>query len=256
MVDVFEEVEEQLRSDRYKSLAQRWLPGVIGVLLIVLLAALGVWGYGQYRERGAQTASIAYSAGLDSLGKGDTGGAFLHFGEAARGSSPVYRTLSLMQQGGIRLSSGDTARAVSLFDEAAKDAPDPVLGDAARLKAAFALFDTANYADISARLAPLADAKQPYRSLAREALAMAKLKAGKIAEARADFQVLTTVLDAPDDLRQRAGAAITLIDGGTATAVPNSVKAALTLPANISFAPTPPQGPAAAQQSPEAGAAQ
>lgn len=255
MVDVFEEVEEQLRSDRYQSLARRGLPWVLGLLALCLLVALGVWGYTQYRDQGAQKASTAYAAGLDSLGKGDTGSAFAHFGEAARGGSKVYHTLALMQQGGIRLNTGDTAQAVTLFDQAAKDAPNPVLGDAARLKAAFALFDTASYADISARLTPLADAKQPYRSLAREALAMAKLKAGKIAEARADFQVLTTVLDAPDDLRQRAGAAITLIDGGTATAIPASVKAALTLPNNISFAP-PPQGPAPAQQSPEAGAAQ
>ena len=56
MVDVFEEVEEQLRSDRYKSLAQSWLPWVIGLLAVALVAALGYWGYAYYRQQGAQKA--------------------------------------------------------------------------------------------------------------------------------------------------------------------------------------------------------
>ena len=38
MVDVFEEVEEQLRSDRYKSLARSWLPWVIGVSTALSIA--------------------------------------------------------------------------------------------------------------------------------------------------------------------------------------------------------------------------
>ena len=255
MVDVFEEVEEQLRSDHYKSLARRWLPWVLGALAAGLLVSLGVWGFTQYRERGAQKASLAYAAGLDSLTKGDAKGAAPHFVEAANGSSAIYRTLALMQQAAIKLSTNDTTGAVSLFDQAATGAPNEVLGDAARLKAAYALFDTASEADIEARLTPLADTKRPYRALAREALAMSKLKAGKIAAARADFQVLTTMLDAPEDLRQRAGAAISLIDGGTATAVPAAVKTILAMPANP-LASMPQMGPASAQQSQEAGAAQ
>ena len=34
MVDVFEQVEEELRSDRYKRLARTWLPVAGGVLLV------------------------------------------------------------------------------------------------------------------------------------------------------------------------------------------------------------------------------
>jgi hypothetical protein len=248
VVDVFEEVEEQLRSDRYRSLAQSWAPWVAGVLALVLLGAFGYWGYSAWREQGAQKASLAYAAGLDSLQKGDSKGAADQFAKAGQGSSAIYRTLSLMQQAGIKMTAEDVKGAVALFDQAAQTSPDPMLADAARLKAAYALFDTASEADIEARLNPLAEKGRPFRPLAYEALAMTKLKAGKTAEARADFK------DAPQDLQKRAQAAITLIDGGTASAIPNEVKAAQALPPGLAMLPS--MGPPPAQQSQEAGAAQ
>ncbi len=255
MVDVFEEVEEQLRSDRYKSLARTWLPLGVGGLGLALAVAFGVWGYTYYREQGAQKASLAYAAGLDALQNNDTKGAADQFGKVVAGSSPIYRTLGIMQQAAIKLNADDTKGAVALFDQAAQTAPDPVLADAARLKAAYALFDTDSESDLEARLTPLADKGRPYRALAREALAMAKLKAGKTAEARADFKILTTMLEAPQDLQKRAQAAITLIDGGTASAVPNIVKTAVALPPGAMLS-APPMGQPSAQQSQEAGAAQ
>ena len=44
MVDVFEEVEEQLRSDRYKTLALKTLPWVSGALLLALVGGGGWYG--------------------------------------------------------------------------------------------------------------------------------------------------------------------------------------------------------------------
>ena len=41
MVDVFEQVEEELRSDRYKRLARTWLP-IAGVVLVVALIGSSV----------------------------------------------------------------------------------------------------------------------------------------------------------------------------------------------------------------------
>ncbi|MDR3509538.1 MAG: tetratricopeptide repeat protein [Caulobacteraceae bacterium] len=248
MVDVFEEVEEQLRSDRYRTLARKYLPGVLGVLALVLVIFLGWWGYTAYKAKAAERASQAYAEGLDKLEHGDTGGAFLAFAMSAKGSSPAYRYLALMQQGGIRLNANDPAQAANLFDEAAKAAPDQPLGDAARLKSALAVLDTASYADLEARLTPLADAKRPYHALAKEALAMTKLRFGKVAEARKDFVVLSLTEDAGDDMRQRAKIALTVIDSGAAAGIPATVKAALS-------APTPPPSAPAVQQS-QPGAAQ
>ena len=161
MVDLFDEVEEQLRSDRYQTLARR---------------------------------------------------------------------VALMQQAGLKATAGKTDEAVSLFDQAAKSAPNPILADLASLRAAELLVDTAPYAQVQQRLLPLADAKRPYTLYAREALAMAKLMAGKTAEARRDFSVLSLSLGVPDDIRQRCQVAINLIDAGQTASAVAAVKIAASMP--------------------------
>jgi hypothetical protein len=126
---------------------------------------------------------------------------------------------------------------VKFFDEAAEATKEPIIGDAARLKSAFALLDTAPYKDMEARLTPLTEEGRPYRVEAREALAFAKLMAGDLAGARSDFVVISLMADAGEGARQRANAAKDLIDSGSAKVVPSAVKAALALPPPIQLPP-------------------
>jgi hypothetical protein len=248
VVDVFNEVDERVRSDRFAGLAQKSLPWVLALCGLAVVAALGVWGFAAYRQHAGDQASQAYSEGERLLGQGDSRGALVKFDAAAQAGSPIYKTLALMQEAGLRVTAGDNGQAVQLLDTAASSAPNQTLADAARLKAAWLLLDAASPADLETRLAPLADIKRPFHVLAREAIAMVKLRAGKFADARSDFSVLMTSLDASDEVRQRARGAITLIDNGMAPDVAPTVAAALKLPA-------PPPLPADAQTSP-AGAAQ
>jgi hypothetical protein len=247
VVDLFEEVEEQLRSDRYKALALKALPWVLGALAAALLIALGVWGLQEYRQRAAAGASEQYAAALEALQQNRTDEADRLFGEVADSPSRAYKALALMQQGGIRMTQGKRDEAVKLFDQAATAAPDEMLGDAARLKSAFALMDSAPLAQIQERLEPLSEENRPYRILAEEALAFAKLSAGDLPGARKDFSALKDLLDAPEGVRQRATAAVELIDSGTAKAMPEALKAAAALP-DPQLAPRAPTAPPAPQQ--------
>ena len=108
--------------------------------------------------------------------------------------------------------------------------------------------DTASYADEEARLTPLTDSKRPLSALAREALAFAKLQAGKLKDARADFVVLSLLPTASDPIRQRARVAMDLIDGGAAAQLTATVKASNSLSANPLF----PEGPPSAGPPPTA----
>jgi hypothetical protein len=252
--DIFEEVDEQLRSDRLGALARRYLPWIGGVLVLALAVALGVWAYTAHQEKAVAAASQAYEDGVDQLGKGDLDAAYARFGAAAAIPAPAYKALALMQQAGVRMTQKRVPEAVALFDQAAQASSDPVLSDSARLKSAFALMDTAPYVEIEARLKPLTDPNRPFHALAREALGMAKLNAGRANDALGDFQALRLAPDAPDDVRERAQAAIILIKDGAAAGLPAIVKTAMTLPP-----PPPPSAtpPAPAGQTPPAeGAAQ
>ncbi len=237
MVDVFEEVEEQLRADRYKALAQKALPWVGSALAAALVIALAFWGYDSYQTKMTAKASEQYAQAVEAFSVGRTDDADRLWGEVSKSGSKAYKSLALQHQGAIKLAAGQTAAAVALFDQAAKAAPNDIIGDAARLKSAFALLDTAPYKDMEARLTPMLKEGRPYRTEAREALAFSKIMAGDLAGARGDFVVLSLLADASEGARNRAKAALDLIDSGSAKNVPAAVRAATALPSPTPILP-------------------
>ena len=258
MVDLFNEVDEELRSDQAISLVRRLAPWVTGALALVLIAFFGFWAYKAYQDRNLAAGSLAYQKGVDALQQGDSTGALADFEQARQAGAPGYKTLALMQEGDLRMTAGKPDEAAKLFDQAADVAPNQVIGDLARLRAALALLDSAPLPQLRTRLTPLADPKRPFSAYAKEALAMAELLAGKTDDAKRDLSVLQLSLGTPEDMRQRAQITVALIDHGDAAAAVAAVKAAATMPPlpPMNVAPASPgadQG--AAQQSP-AGAAQ
>ncbi|WP_313003017.1 tetratricopeptide repeat protein [Brevundimonas sp.] len=223
-------------------MARTWLPIGAGLLVVALVAALGWWGWQSYVTNQADKASAAYDRGMTALEANNPSGADAAFAEAAKSGNGAYKALALMQQAGIAVTANRTQDAVKLFDDAAKAAGDPIIADAAAIKAAFLLMDTAPLADIQARLEPLANDKRPLHAFAQEAQAMALLQHGKTAEARQIFVQLQLGQNVPDDIRQRAQAGVQAVDAGTAANLGAIVRAAVAQPA-------PTATPAAAQPS-------
>jgi hypothetical protein len=250
VVDVFEEVDEQLRSQRYESLFRKGWPFAAAAAGLALIAALGIWGWNKHEAGEEAKASITYQAGLDAAGKGDVAAADKDFAGMITAGPPAYRALAMMQEAQIRLVQKKPDEAVRLFDQAAKIAPDAIIGDGARLKAAWVEMDSKPLAEIEARLTPLTAVKAPYRSLALEALAMARLQGGKLGEAKSDFAVLSLSQDVSQTAQARAHAASDMIQSGSAAVLPAAIKAAATLPPQLAMLPSPPSS------APQAGAAQ
>lgn len=253
MVDVFGEVDEQLRADRLRAFLQKAVPLFIVAMVLSVLAVLGVWSVEKYRTDVGAKASLAYNQAFETETKGDAAKAFDQFGALA-GHGGTYGALALMQQGGIRLDQNKPAEAAALFDKAAAATKNPMLSDLAALKSIYALMDTAPYAQLSEKLTPLTYPERPYHAQAREALAMAKLAAGKVAEAKGDFIALSLGSDVSDSVRQRAQAVLALIDTGTAKSLKSleeQAKTAIPIQLAPPASPAAPQDPAAASQ-PEA----
>jgi hypothetical protein len=237
LTDLFEEVEEQLRSDRYRTLARKLLPWVLGVAALALAGALGFWGWDTHQSRNIAKGAESYHAAVTAFTTGNVPEARRLWTEASKTPAKGYKALALLQLGGLAMQENKPADAVKLFDEAAAAAPDPLIGDVARLKSAFAVLDTAPYKDVEARLKPLMEEGRPFRLQAREALAFAKISAGDLKGAQGDLVVVSQSLDAGDGARARAQATIALIDSGSAKAVAQVVKAMAALPPPMTVPP-------------------
>lgn len=243
VTDVFEEVEEEIRSERLKRLARTWLPVVGGILAVALVAALAWWGWQSFQTSQANKASVAYQRGIESLQSGDTTAAESAFAEAEKVGNGAYKALALQQRAGLAVQANRVADAIKLFDQAAKASSDPILADPARYKAALLLMDNGGtLADLEARLMPLTDDDRPMRPFAQEALGLARLQFNKPTEAREQFVLLTLGQDVPDSVRQRAQAAISMIDAGLVAGLGPIVAAQQLVPPPEPPVPTGPDG--------------
>jgi hypothetical protein len=244
VVDVFEQVEEELRSERYKRLARTWLPVAGGVLLIALIAALSFWGWDSWQTSKADKASIAYDRGLESLEANNPVGADAAFVQAANEGNGAYRSMALSQRAGIAVQANRIPEAIAHLDAAAKASRDPLLSDPAALKAAWLAMDSETLEQIEARLEPLAEEGRPFSAFALEALAMARLQHGQIAPAREALVLLKNGLDTPDVVTQRADIAIAAIDAGAGPNLAAIVRAQGAIPVAPPAPAAPPAAPA------------
>ena len=87
MTDLFEEVEEQLRSDQYRQFARRALPWLLGLAVAALIITLGYWAFDSYRNQQSAKASEAYAGALDALQANDPQKAKELWTEAAKSQS-------------------------------------------------------------------------------------------------------------------------------------------------------------------------
>ena len=220
MVDIFEEVDEELRRDKYQDLLRKYGPWVLGGALAIIAGAAGYQGWNAWRTAQHEASSDAYVSALRAAEAGNYSLASTGFETLAEDGVGGYPELALLQRGSVALEEGDREAAAGFFDRAARQASDPVIRDLATLKSVWARWDALSFNDIEIRLTPLTGDTSPYRFLAREAIAAAALRDGNLERARETYQLISFGFDAPQGVRQRAQEALAVIASRSATQAP------------------------------------
>jgi len=153
------------------------------------------------------------------------------FVDIARNAPSGYATVARLSEAGAMFASGQTGSAIDLYKQIAKDDSGPV-GMVARLRAAWALADSAQRATLEDLLKPLDVPGNAWRENAEEVLAYADYRAMDTKSSLARYASLASDPQAPDALRRRAEAMTAFLKNGGAISFG-------TVPADA--VPTPPQ---------------
>lgn len=223
MVDVFDEVEEELRRERYNKAFRQWAPWVIGGAVAIVAGVAGYQYWTYQSNASAEAAADAYFTASELFEGGDLEAASAAFSAMAGEEAAGYATLSYMRLGEIALAQNDTEEAARYFEQAAARAPEPLTRQLAQYKAALALFEALSYDDISVRMTPLTEGDALFGVLARELMAMAAMRDERWDEARGHYQLLSVALDAPEGVARRSREALVYIAQNTPQAVAEPV---------------------------------
>ena len=211
MVDVFEEVEEELRNDKYQELLRKWGPWVGGAALAIIVGAAGLQFWDHWRTSQLEESSDAFIAAIENFEGGELALADAGLDTLTRDGTAGYALLAQLRRAEIALENEDREAAAALYDQVAASTSDPIIRDLAQLKAVWARWGSLSFADIDIRVSPLAGASSPYRLLARETIGAAALRAGDLDRARTEYQLLAFSLDAPQGVARRGQEALALI---------------------------------------------
>ena len=205
MADIFKEVDEELRRDNLAKLWSKYGRSLISVAAGIVLAVAAVQAWRAYDLNRRSDLSDRYAAALDVAAGGDPTAALNALAELSEAGSGSYAGLAAFEEARLRLESGDRDGAVKIWDKlAAESALGEGFRSIATLLSVMHQLDTADSAVLRSRLDPLATDGQPFRSSAREMLALLALLDGDRATARELYTGIADDREAPAGLRARA----------------------------------------------------
>lgn len=213
MSDIFREVEEEVRRERLTKLWKQYGDYVIAAAAVLIIGVAGFKLWQHYETVQNQKASVAYMQALELSGTGKPEDAAARFAQIAKTAPHGYALLAQMSQADTLLAAGKSQEAVALYKKIAeKDAKD--IGQAARIRAAWALADSSSKADLEKLLQPVDVDDSGWRFMSREILAYVDFRDGRLKNAGAEYAKIASDAKAPSATRQRAQAMATLIRTG------------------------------------------
>ena len=206
------EVDDDLRTDQFKSLWERYGIILAAVAIAIILATAGFEGWKWWRGAQASKSGDLFLAALTQANDKKPDEALKSLDELEKSGFGSYPVLARMRAATVLAAKGDAKGAVAAFDAVAADAAvDKSIRDMATLRAALMLVDTGTYEDVAKRAEALTADGNAMRHSAREALGLSAWKSDKFSQAQGFFQSITDDKDAPRNIAERADLMLSVI---------------------------------------------
>lgn len=205
MADIFREVDEDLRRERFAKLWKTYGSYVIAFFVAVVLVTAATVGWREYSEQRRAADGARFLGAAQMLADGRPADSAAAFAELAVDGSGNYPVLARLQEAGALSAAGDSAAVLAIYESLAADGDiDSLYRDLALILLALHTLDEADPAELSDRLTPLLAEDNAWRHSAREVSGLLAMRSGDHERAKEMFAALSDDPIAPPAMRQRA----------------------------------------------------
>lgn len=205
MSDIFREVEDELRQERFQKLWKQYGNYLLAAIIGVVLSIAGYKYYRSYELTSAGEAGDQFARATELIAQSKFDEAEPILAALAKDGYANYPVLARLQQAAALAANKQGEPAVEIYDRVAEDTGvDTMFRDLARLRAAIILVDSATPEEISRRLNGLITDDGNWRHTARELVALSAYRAGDFKAADDQFAAVLGDTGAPARLRARA----------------------------------------------------
>jgi hypothetical protein len=211
---LFKEVDDELRQERYFKLWKKYGNYVIGVALVAILGVGAFQAWQSYDQNRKSDDSALMVTALRSIAvdKADDANAILN--KLGESGTSGYKALAKLDAAALKARAGNAKEAADAFLAASRDsALDQDMRNLALLLSALYDVDTGDAAELQSRIAPLTVAGSPWRHSAKELSAVLAQKAGDTQKAGQLYKELADDATAPQGIRARAAEMSAVLGG-------------------------------------------
>lgn len=213
MSDIFREVDEDIRNERYKKLWDRYGILVIGAAVLIVLITAGYRGWAYWQTLQAQESGDRFVAAITLADEEKHEEAIAAFTELEADSSGEYPVLAAFRMAAEQAAAGDPDAAIATYQSLVSNSGVPTpIAEMARLRAAMLQTDSKTAEELSAEIGDLAETGNPWRQVAREILGFAAFRENNLQVARNHFNAIMDDQESSASARARAEDMLALID--------------------------------------------
>jgi len=202
--DVFQEVNEDIRKDRIKSIWKRYRIFFILFLLFVIGAVCFNSFWTQYKLKKLEERSEKYFFAMDEATINAQKGidALKIFSDEENDSS-YHVLLANLKEAAISRSKNDLHNALNIYENILKNNIDQAYKDFVQIQSAEVLMELGNLEEAKTLLSDVSNTNTTFASIAKEYIGYMAMKEGDLIKARNIFEELTKSVTTPITIKNR-----------------------------------------------------
>ncbi len=199
----FEEVDEEVRNEKFKQLINKYGGFLLTVLILALSFAVGYEKIGEWRIRKAEQKNVQYVQAVSP--RSDYESNIVELENIVATEQGLYKDMARLQIANILLDNGQTEKALDDLAQLYQDANTTnKIKEIAAVKLATYKIDTAAYSEIENLLSSIVqNENSSWQNMAKELLAMSAIQNKDYNTAKRIYQELLTNNAISDEFRAR-----------------------------------------------------
>ncbi len=207
----FEEVDEEVRNEKFKQLLNKYGVYILGVLILALSVAVGYEKIAAWRINKAEQTNARYMQASTPTKDFEDNLALLE--EIVATESGLYKDMAHLKMANILLDNGQNERGIEVLQKIVDDASvSPKIKEIAVVKLATYKVDAASFEEMNALLSPVINEKGAWAPMAKELLAMSAIQNKDMEKAKAIYQELLLNDAISDDFKARINDVLAVIN--------------------------------------------
>jgi len=198
----FEEVDEEVRNERFKELVNKYGGYILAILIVALSFAVGYEKIAQWRISKSEQKNVQYVQALSPAPDYESNIAALE--NIVATEKGLYRDMAYLQIASLLLENGKQEKGLEVLQNIYQD--DTVMDkvrEIAAVKLATYKVDTASYQEIETLLNPIVVKTGAWAPMAKELLAMSAIQNKDMEKAKSIYQELLANTNISDEFKSR-----------------------------------------------------